>query len=203
MSVLGRWSQARKAALVAAVALGVAGCSGLGGKGPAPAYDLLAAQSFPHRSGPPRGQLVIAEPAALAVLESEKIMVRPSPDGAAQMGDAQWQDRLPKLLQARIQQSFENANRLRAVGKPGDRLATDFVLLTDIRAFEVSVTDGTANVEIAAKLVGERSGRIIAARVFRASVPVDTTDGPNAVAALNDAFHKVVVDLVLWAARLV
>ena len=193
--------------VVSALAVLLSGCAGgglsLGSKPPPPPFDLFAAQTFPRRSGPPRGQLIVTEPTALAVLDTEKIMVRPSPDEVAQLGNAQWQDRLPKLLQARIVQSFENASRLRAVGKPGDKLAADYQLVMDVRAFEISAAGSTADVVIAAKIVRERTGRISAARVFRASVPSPGTDGAGAVGALNDAFASVAVQLVLWAARLV
>lgn len=172
-------------------------------KGPPTAYDLAAASDFPRRSGGARGQLVIVEPVALAPYDSEKIVVRPSPGEAAQLSDAQWEDRLPKLLQARILQSFENASRLRAVGRPADKITTDFVLLTDVRAFEISAADNTAVVEFAAKIVRERTGRIMAARVIRVTVPAASTQGAGAVAALNEAFAKVAKELVLWAARAV
>lgn len=195
---------ARVLALALAVAL--AACSGGGGlfsKAPPAAYDLAAARDFSRGSGAARGQLVIAEPTALAGYETERIVVRPTPGEAAQLGDAQWQDRLPRLMQARMIQSFENASRLRAVGKPSDKIATDFAMVTEVRAFEISVTDRAAVVELAVKIVRERTGRIIAARVFRATVPAEALEGAGAVAAINEAFVKVAREIVLWAARLV
>ncbi|MDP2409977.1 MAG: ABC-type transport auxiliary lipoprotein family protein [Pseudolabrys sp.] len=190
-----------------ALAFALAGCSGgLGGllsSAPPAAYDLAAASDFPRRSVSARGQLVIAEPATLAAYDSEKIVVRPAPGEAAQLGGAQWQDRLPRLVQARILQSFENASRLRAVGRPVDKLSNDFALITDIRAFEISVADNTAVVEIAAKIVRERTGRIMAARVFRVVVPAPSTQGAPAVQAINEAFVKAARQIVLWAAGVV
>lgn len=203
---MGRCSHLRRAAVAAALAVLLSGCGGglgFGSKPPPPTYDLFAAQSFPRRSGPARGQLIVTEPTALAALDTEKIVVRPNPDEVAQLGTAQWQDRLPKLLQARILQSFENASRLRAVGKPGDRLTADYQLVVDVRAFEISAANSTADVVIAAKIVRDRTGRIAAARIFRASVPASDINGAGAVAALNEAFANVAVQLVLWAARLV
>jgi ABC-type uncharacterized transport system auxiliary subunit len=88
------------------------------------------------------GKLVIAEPTALAVLDFDKIVVRPAPGEAAQFSDAQWEGRLPKLVQVRILQSFENASRLRAVAQPADKISADFKLVMDIRAFELPVADG-------------------------------------------------------------
>ena len=194
-------------ALSVLAALTLAGCAGgLGGmitKAAPPTYDLAAAAHFPHHPRHPRGQLVIVQPNALAALDSDKIVVRPSPGETAAMSDAQWEDRLPKLVQARLLQSFENANWLKRVGRPADKIATDYVLVSDVRAFDISVGERSAVVEIAAKIVRQRTGRIMAARVFRAVVPAGDTMGAGAVAALNAAFAKVAREIVLWAARVV
>lgn len=191
---------------VAALALALAGCSGgLGSlvtKSPGTAYDLSPAQSFARPVGRGRGQLVVAEPTALGPLDGDRILVRPAPGQLAQLSDAQWEERLPRLVQARLVQSFENAKRL-GVGRPADKITSDYSLLTDLRVFEVSAVDGTAQVEIAAKIVNERSGRIIAARVLRASVPAAVTQGPEAVAAINAAFEQVATELVMWVSRIV
>lgn len=202
----GRYSRTGLSVVAGALGLVLAGCSGLGGlvtKAPGTAYGLSAATHFPRHLSGGRGQLVIAEPSALGPLDGDKILVRPSPGEAATLGDAQWEDRLPRLVQARLVQSFENANRLRHVGRPSDKITTDYALLTDLRAFEVSAADGTAVVEIAAKIVNERSGRIVAARVLRATVPAGATEGAGAVAAINEAFAQVATQLVLWVARVV
>lgn len=194
-----------RSVVAAALALALAGCSSVGGLfTPAPvAYDLAAATRFPRHPGPARGQLVIVEPSVIGPLDGTAIMVRPAPGEAARLPDVQWEERLPRLTQARLIQSFENASRLRAVGRPADKIATDFVLLTELRSFEISVSDGTAVVEIAAKIVADGTGRIVAARVFHVAVPAETMQGPGAVAALNAAFVKAASELVTWAARVV
>ena len=191
--------------MAAALVLSLAGCASIGtlvSQAPT-AYDLAAARDFPRHPGHVRGQMVVVEPSALGPLDGTAILVRPAPGEVARLADAQWEDRLPKLMQARLVQSFENAGRLRAVGRPADKIATDFVLLTELRAFEISAADGSAVVEFAAKIVADRTGRIVAARVFRVAVPAETTQGPGAVAALNQAFAKAATELVLWAVRAV
>jgi cholesterol transport system auxiliary component len=188
------------------VACALSGCSGLGSlvtKSPPPAFDLAAARDFPHHGRNLRGLLIVAEPTALSALDGDRIVVRPAPGEAAALPDAQWQDRLPKLVQARLVQSFENANLMRRVGLPADKLAGDYVLVSALRAFDLSAADQSAVVEIAVKIVGERSGRIGAAHVFRATVPAPSMEGPAAVAALNAAFAKVAKEIVLWTARTV
>jgi ABC-type uncharacterized transport system auxiliary subunit len=195
---------------VTALSLCVSACGGglgglLGGSKPAPpTFDLFAPQAFPRTSRPPRGLLVVPEATALPPFDSEKIVVRPDDIQVTALDDAQWNDRLPRLVQARIIQTFENANRLRAVGRPSDRLTANYQLLLDIRAFQISVPAGpAAEVEISVKLVADRAGRIFAARVFRVSVPAAAVDGPNATAALNAAFARAATDIVLWTARII
>lgn len=199
-----RHSGPLRIAATLALILAVGGCGSLFSRPPA-TFDLTAAQTFPRHSGSARGQLIIAEPTALAILDSEKIVVRPAKGELGYLGGTQWSDRLPKLLQARIVQSFENASRLRAVGRPGERMTADFQLVTDVRAFGVALADnGTfAEVEISAKVVADKSGRIVAGRVFRASVPAASSDGTQVVIALDEAFHRVVIEMILWAVRLV
>lgn len=202
MSVVWRCPRINGAMLAVALTLPLAACAGLFSKGAPVTYDLTAVKGA-RAFGSPRGQLIVAEPTALAILDSERIVARPAPAQVAYLADAQWSDRLPKLLQARIVQTFENASRLRAVGRPGERLMADYQLVTDIRAFNISAVAGAAEVEIAAKVVADRSGRIVAARVFRAVVPASATEGPAAVAAIDAAFGDVAIELVKWAARLV
>lgn len=206
MRVVGRHSGPVRIAAAVALVLAIGGCAAVGlGAKPPPTFDLTAANAFPRHGGGGRGQLLVSEPTVLAILDSERIVVRPAKGELGYLSGAQWSDRLPKLIQARIVQSFENANRLRAVGRPGERLTADFDLVTDIRAFGVALADNGsfAEVEISAKVVVDKSGRIIAGRVFRATVPAPSSDGPAAAAALDEAFHRVIIEMVLWAVRLV
>lgn len=164
---------------------------------PTPTYDLSSPKEFGIGGG--RGPLlVIAEPTALQVLDSDRIAVRRADGGIAFVADAQWADRLPKLVQARLVQSFENAGRLKGVGRPGDRLTADQQLLIDLRSFGFNPATG-AEVELSAKLVGDRSGRIAAARVFSARVPAAGDDAAAIAAALDQAFMQVTIELVRWA----
>jgi cholesterol transport system auxiliary component len=168
---------------------------------PVPTYDLIAPRDFGHVR-PARGLLAIAVPTALQALDTEKIMVEPSPGAVTYASDAQWSDRLPRLLQARIVETFENGTRIRTVARAGDRVSADAQLVTDIRQFSIQIGNvgKEAVVELSVKIIGERGGRIAAANVFYARVPADSANSAAAVSALNDALSRVLVDLVRWTA---
>ena len=189
-------------AMTAALMLG--GCASVlgGGDKAIPTFDLTAPNGFTApRAG--SGQMVISTPTALAVLDTEKIVVEPGPGQITYLDKAQWSDRLPALFQARLIEAFENGSRGRAVARPGDRIVADYLLLTDIRAFSIQTFQGgpEAVVEISAKIVRDNAGRIVAAKVFTARVPSAGTSGAEATVALDAASDKVFVDIVNWASR--
>lgn len=183
----------------------VAGVERMVGGGPAApppvVYDLMAARSFPPGVKAPAGLLAVAEPTATIVFDTQKFLVRPSEAEGPSFANAKWSDNLPKLIQAKVIQSFENAGLLRSVTRPSEALTTDYQLQIDIRTFQLTVAaEPTADVEFAAKLLG-KNGKIISASVFRASVPAKAADAAAAAAALNEAFGKTAVELVVWAAK--
>ncbi len=187
----------------------VSGCSGgvLGGlvgtgNNPTPTFDLSAPTSFGALPARARGLLAIELPTALQILDTEKVVISPSAGEVAYLSDAQWVDRLPRLLQARIVQSFENSSRIRAVAKTQDRINADYLLVVDIRQFGIVAYDGpTAAVELSVKIVYQRGGRIAAASVFRSRVAASGTTGSAATLALDQAFSDVLVQMVKWTSR--
>lgn len=186
---------------------------GLGGCGSFAAMLLLAACSS---SAPPstfdltapregiaagrgRGLLVVAEPQALQALDSNRILVLTRDGSIAYLPDAQWSDRLPKLVQVRLIQTFENGRRIQAVGRPGDRLVPAAQLNSEIRTFGIDERTGEAVVEISAKIVNDRTGRILAGQVFTSRIPAGgATSGPAATAVLDLATQTVLRDIVRW-----
>jgi cholesterol transport system auxiliary component len=180
-------------AVVAAVALG--GCS----SGPAPATFDLTAPREGIAAGRGRGLLVVAEPQALQALDSTRVVVMTGVGGIAYLPDVQWADRLPKLLQSRLIQTFENGHRLQAVGRPGDRLVPAAQLNSEIRSFGIDEKTGEAVVEMSVKIVNDRTGRILAGQVFTSRVPAGgATAGPTAMAALDLATQNLLRDVVRW-----
>lgn len=208
-SVKSKAGSAARAALGIALAACVAGCSGgvLGGligtgSNPTPTYDLSAPTNFGALPPRARGLLAVEQPTALQILDTEKVVISPNPGEVAYLSDAQWVDRLPKLLQARIVQSFENSSRIRAVAKTQDRVSADYILVVDIRQFGITAYDGPqAVVELSVKIVYQRGGRIAAATVLSSRVAASATSGQAATLALDQAFSDVLVQMVKWTSR--
>ena len=190
---------ARNSDRVDGIVAGLERLTGGGQKTKPHIYELSATLSFAGIGKLPTGQLAIPEPTALTLFDTDKVLLRNADGQSPPLDNAQWPDVLPKLLQAKLIQSFENAGYLRAFGRAPEGLMADYQLLIDIRRFHASLAPlATAEVEFAAKLV-RKDGQIAEARIFQATVPVAATDGAAVTGAINQAFNKITTELIPWA----
>jgi phospholipid/cholesterol/gamma-HCH transport system substrate-binding protein len=174
-------------------------------------YDLAPPRTFPPSDKTASSQLVVLEPTAVIALDTQRIIIEAGTGEAAGRDNAQWSDTIPKLLQARVVQSFENSNYLGAVARPMEGLTADYQLAIDVRSFQVSnaadlaeqrATGPMAHVAFAAKILGD-NGRIIGSRTFDAFVSAPGLEAAAAAAAIDKAFAKAVTDLVVWTASVI
>lgn len=190
---------AARAALIAVLAATLAAC------GSAPAKnDTFNLSAVPAVEGPSarNRQILVPQPSALKALDGDQIVIRPSPSEIQYLAKSQWSDSLSKMVQAKLVQAFENTGRVGGVGMPGQGLAIDYQVVTDIRAFEVQTSGAdTAVVEISAKLLNDRNGTVRAQKVFRAAVPVRGTGSVAFVKGLDAAFATVTADIVGWTLK--
>jgi cholesterol transport system auxiliary component len=175
-----------------AAALSLCGCGG----GAPETFDLTAASVPPAR--PLRTQIAIREPIASLDLDSQRILVRAGPESVAYLSGAQWSDKLPILVQSRLVQTFQNAQLIRSVARAGTGSDADYSLELDIRAFEFDAAAMRATVDIVGKLVERRSGRTVAAKLFRTEAPAAGSGGPAVAAALDGALATIMTQIVAF-----
>ena len=189
---------ARNTDRVDGILAGVERLTGGGQKTISRIYDLAAPRSIAGIAKVPAGQLLVAEPTTLGVFDSDKILVRSQTNNKPVLENVQWPDLLPKVIQVRMIQSFENAEYAGAIGRVPEGAKADYQLLIDIRNFQI-VTDPAiaGEVELAAKIVGPE-GQIIGTKRFRASRPIASLDPPLAAKALSDAFEQIAAEIVVW-----
>jgi phospholipid/cholesterol/gamma-HCH transport system substrate-binding protein len=168
-------------------------------KPPPPAFDLTAPRAFPAIGKEPQGQLAVGEPTALLVYDTQKILVQSDGGTAPAPGEGQWSDNVPKLFQAKIVQTFENAKHQVIASRGMDTVSAERQLMIDIRSFRIAADPTpTAEVEFAARMMAD--GKVLDTKVFHATAPAKAIDAPAAARALDAAFGKAATELVLWAA---
>lgn len=188
-----------------AVAMGasaLSGCAVLGG-GSEPLDTYVLAAPIPLSSGPrrSRAQILVNEPLALKSLDGQNIVIKPAAGSIEFLSGAQWADRLPRVMQARLVEAFQQSGRIGGVGRPGEGLAIDYQIQVEIRSFDVRLDGGDrANVELYVKLLNDRNGVVRRERVFASTVPVAGTGNAAYVAALDNAFARAAAEIVDWTA---
>ncbi len=168
-----------------------------GGKGSGIFYTLNAVPA-PANPTPLGKQLAIADPTALMAYDSEKLLSQ-GPAGQVQaLGNAKWSDTVPKLMQAKLAQSFENAGALGEVSRFAEGSTPDYQLSIGIRRFQiVEEPQFMAEAEISARLIAS-DGHMVAARVFSAKEPAQSKEEAEAARALSSAFGAIASNLIGW-----
>ncbi|MGB3272250.1 MAG: MlaD family protein [Xanthobacteraceae bacterium] len=161
-------------------------------------YDLQAVQDFSVVTKKPLGgTLAIPEPTVVAMLDTQRFLFSP-PDEHPEFADAMWADSIPKLVQARLIESFENYDMAHPPLRSADESEADYQLVVDIRRFRIA-TDAAAQAEIglSARIVG-KDGKVVAARLFEATRKLDKLDPPAASAAFNRVFAQMAQEMIAW-----
>jgi phospholipid/cholesterol/gamma-HCH transport system substrate-binding protein len=174
----------------------------MGGGAPAQkiTYDLRAPQNPGTAGKTIKGQLAIPEPTAVAMLETQRFLFSPAQDYPG-FADVLWADSIPKLLQARLIEGFENYDIAHAPLRVADIGQTDFQLLIDVRRFRIATdSQPVAEIGLSARIV-DKNGKVIASRLFEDSERFDKVEPPAAVAAFNDAFGRIAKEVIAWTVQ--
>jgi phospholipid/cholesterol/gamma-HCH transport system substrate-binding protein len=188
---------------VDSILTGLERMTGGSGKASGVVFELAALQTISPPLKPLTKQLAIADPSALLIYDSEKLVTQGEGGALSSSPTAKWADVLPKLIQARVIQSFDNNGGLGQVSRFTEGTPAEFQLTLDVRRFQiVPGPEPMAEAELAAKLLSA-DGRIVAARVFQASAPAKNADGPEAAGALGTAFGTILSAMIPWTANAV
>jgi phospholipid/cholesterol/gamma-HCH transport system substrate-binding protein len=163
-------------------------------------YDLRAPQNQGSASKSIKGQLAIPEPTAVAMLETQRMLFSPVKDYPG-FAEFLWADSIPKLLQARLIESFENYDIAHAPLRVADMGQTDFQLLIDVRRFRIATdSEPAAEIGLSARIV-DKNGKVVASRLFEDSQKFDKVEPPAAIAAFDDAFGRIAKEMIAWTVQ--
>jgi cholesterol transport system auxiliary component len=178
--------------IAAALPLALGACSST----PLNDYDLAA---VPVSTPPqPRSAVIsIDYPTAAPLIDSNRVVIRRPDTDVAYLAGAQWSDQLPRLVQRRIVQSFENAHLFKAVAETGT--ASDYILAMDIRRFEIDGSNNEAQVEIAVRLLVSRTGRTVQGAILSSTAPAPASGAEGITHALDVAFGEVAGKILRFA----
>src|SRR5215470_5032137 len=106
--------------------------------GPPPRqFTLTAVADFPSGLPPVKWSLVVDEPTAARQIDTSRIALMNGPFRVEYYADVEWTDSAPAMVQLLLVQSFQNTGRLPVLAPTRQTLATDFLLLSNLRKFQV------------------------------------------------------------------
>jgi phospholipid/cholesterol/gamma-HCH transport system substrate-binding protein len=163
-------------------------------------YDLRAVPNQGPAGKTLSVQLAIPEPTAVAMLETQRFLFSPAQEYPG-FAEALWADAIPKLVQARLIESFENHDIAHAPLRVADLGQTDFQLLIDVRRFRIAVdSTPTAEIGLSARIV-DKNGKVVAARLFEESEKFNRVEPSAAAAAFSNAFGRIAKEMIAWTVQ--
>jgi len=163
-------------------------------------YDLRAVPNAGPAGKTINVQWAIPEPTAVAMLETQRFLFSP-PQEYPGFAEAMWADALPKLIQARLIESFENFDLAHAPLRVADLGQPEFQLLIDVRRFRISVeSTPAAEIGLSARIV-DKSGKVVVSRLFEESEKLTSVAPAPAAAAFSEAFGRIAKDMIAWTVQ--
>lgn len=147
--------------------------------------------------------LIIEPPKARSTLDSNRIMIRPSPLQTQYLPDSQWGDTVPDTVQRLLVQSLGATGSFGYVGRAPLGLAGDRALISEIEDFNAELTpDGVVvRLTVGAQMVSELEADIVSRGRFAVVVPAGSTRTADLIPAFDAAARQLVAQMTEWGLR--
>lgn len=192
-------------ALAASVAL--TGCTAVGALNrasePLDVYELRAPADLPVARGRPQAiDFVVEVPSASGVVDTDRILVRPTPAQVQYLPDARWSENAPVMVQTALVEGLERIGAFRFVGRRPLAASSDVALVSNMTEFhaEVAPEGGGALVRISlvARLVREADASVVARRTFSGVATVPDTSTAAILEGYSTASQQVLDQMLTW-----
>jgi cholesterol transport system auxiliary component len=166
-------------------------------------YQLPPASIAPPAPSAPRDSLPwtlrIATPHSSQAVDSVRILVLQDNRISAYKG-VRWSDSAPVLLRNRLAGAFRADGRFGSVSSGNDSLPAGVELGGDLGAFQVEYRNGmpAVNIRFYATLMQSGGNRILAARSFEVSQPVEGKAVPEVMTAFGKAADRLASQVIEW-----
>ena len=191
-----------KSLMAALLLTALTGCTGLvPGSGPPADYYMLSPKStFSEKIPEIDWQLVVEEPQASGVLATQRIALTRKDMRIQYYAGARWTEAAPRMIQTLLVESFENTNKIVAVGRQAVTLRSDFNLKSELREFQAELggPKPKVRVRINSKIIKMPKRKIIASRTFELILEAEDATMDAVVRAFDKGLGKVLKRIVEW-----
>lgn len=196
----------RRPLLVCLFATVLGGCSAITALDraaqPLDVYELRAPDAAPVARSVQGIHFVVEVPTASGAIDTDRILIRPTPTQVTYLPDARWSEAAPVMLQTAIVESFLRANAFRFVGRRPLGASGDVALVTDLTDFGAEILPAregaTVEMSLVARLVREDDAEVAATRLITRSTRVPDTSTAAILAGFEAVSDAVLAELVGW-----
>ena len=163
-------------------------------------YTLSAAEFDQTSHQPLKVSLGVQRAIAGPGLNNEKIILKTQPYKIDYYANARWISELPKIVQAKIIESFENSGALPKISTANSDMKSDYLLAVEIRSFQAEYRADNAppqiQIKIVFKLLTALDHRVVKTGEFevRRDAPQNSID--SIMATFDQAFVTIEHDMV-------
>lgn len=194
------------ALIILAASFSLSGCgplAALQGEPRRDVFDLRAPSTPTGCSRASIDELVIEMPKTRGTLDTERIMIRPSPLQTQYLPDAEWGDTAPEMLQRILVQSLGTTGSFSYVGRVPLGPGGDYAMLSEIMDFNAELSGGEVVVRLAVSLqmVRELDATVVSKTQVAAAFPAGSTRTADLVPAFDSGMRQVVMQITDWSLR--
>ncbi len=169
---------------------------------PLQAFTLQPAAFQPGTTATGR-HLFVDTPATSGAIDTDRILVKPSPVQVQYLPGARWIDTAPELVQSLLMETLQKTNAFRFVARTTAGPMPDYTLLTEIIDFQAEATRDpelpiVVRVTFSVALVREEDRAIISSRQVSATRSVPSADTFAIVAAFDAATDEALAETTSW-----
>ncbi len=200
----------RKTLRMAAFSLCLAamsGCSALSGlqsaSTPLDTYELTPLPTSTNAGSRGRYVLDVQVPTATGALTSDRIVIKPTPLQVQNMPKARWVNDATEHVQMLLVRSLAGTGRFALVTGDNAGPESDYVLLTDLQAFQAEVgaqsdPEATIVIRTTMTLLRNVDRKVLSTRSFTSKVAVAETSTETVVVAFDEAMTNHLRETSNW-----
>lgn len=161
-------------------------------------YDLPVTQQTPGTGEVLDVRLRVSEPEALMILDTSRISVRPTDNQHSYYAGVRWSERAPVLVRHRIKDAFWDFAQIEHVSGDNQQLPVDYILMSQLRAFQSEPWNNRVRVEVELSLVAAHSRELVAKTRITAENAYSASEVPSVVVSFGRAMDELSSQVVHW-----
>lgn len=143
-------------------------------------------------------QLTVEEPSSAVRLDTDLVIVDDGYTEVTHIKNIRWIDRLPLLVQQLLLDLFEKSGKIKGVGSPVEGLDSKYILLTDIKSFELTLNPSCVKIRLAVKLMRIKDREVIAAKIFEETFPTLDESLLEVMKTFTQGINQLGQEIVFW-----